>query len=543
LGQAKGVHQTLDAWAPAPETAVTQIAGWGLYTVTGLKVVDEKKCEPSFGVGYITCSFHDGITVQDKVTLNGDATVLVPSALDMATSSTVKNYWVDLATYNQSREISFLTERKHRNIFEVDTLRPFINCLIKNTICDTSDDYVSSSEPAPLNKAYTKYTIHSPLNLTVTDSAGRVTGFDPGTGAVTESIKGAQYFEIGDIKTVLIPKDTTHAVKLSAYQAGSFTLDIQELSGETVIQETKFEAIPTLEQSVVTVTPATVTTPAEMALDFQGDGTVDTNLTVLPGETVAYANPTPADTTPPETTIALSGTQGTNGWYRSSVQITLTTEPGASTEYNLNNTWQPYINPFTISQEGTTVLQYRSTDQVGNIEAAKTQEIKIDTKAPEALITFDITTEQLKVSGKEDSIIVTSGPLTYTLTDQAGNTTLLTFTKIKEKERKHKGEYVLQSIQYNQTSPRFQKDTRQNYFYKEERRRDEARAFTASLQADKERLIAHYVKKKNQTYIMEKTENEQDDPETCDKRKVKKILSGLVIPYFETGEGKVSIKY
>lgn len=85
----------------------------------------------------------------------------------------------------------------------------------------------------------------------------------------------------------------------------------------------------------------------------------------------------PSDNTPPTTTISLEGTQGSNGWYVSNVQVALTASDSGgsgvkSTEYSFDgSTWITYTGPFTISEEGTKTVYYRSTDNAGNVERAQ----------------------------------------------------------------------------------------------------------------------------------------------------------------------------
>lgn len=466
LSQAEGVHQTLDNWVPAPETEVVQIAGWGMYTVAGLRVVDEKVCQfdanQLIGGRPVCYENTDGVTVEDKLTLNGDATVVVPSAHDIPESGSVKKYWVDLGTYNNRTFIQrFTPDTKHKDIFEVSSLRPFIKSIISSDIIDTEDDYITAFEPAPLNKVYIKYEIHSPLHLTVTDTDGRVTGWDSAANIVVEHISGAQYFEIGEVKTVLIPKDTPHTVRLTAYAQGSFSFTQQALQGEEVLSETKFSAIPTLENTVVDIIPSAEETSLEMKLDFDADGTTETALTVVSGEVTEYPNPVPEDTTPPE-----------------------------------------------------------------------------------ARIGYDTSTKNLVITSLEEGVVVTQSGNIYTLTDGAGNTTKLTFAESRhKKDRKEKEKFVLQSIQYNQDIPVVLQDTQLRYTYKEGKREEGGSAFTSSLRTSALKLTAHYLKRKNQTYIMDKSEHEDDDPETCESRGVRKILPGLVVPYMETSSGKINIKY
>jgi len=104
---------------------------------------------------------------------------------------------------------------------------------------------------------------------------------------------------------------------------------------------------------------------------------------------------TVVDETPPTTTAVLAGTPGDNGWWVSDVQVTLNALDGpildplncgsgvASTEYSFDGlTWLAYSGPFTLVTEGITTLYYRSTDNEGNVEATKSQVIKIDKTPP-----------------------------------------------------------------------------------------------------------------------------------------------------------------
>jgi len=92
------------------------------------------------------------------------------------------------------------------------------------------------------------------------------------------------------------------------------------------------------------------------------------------------------DTTQPTTSATLTGTRGNDGWYTTSVTLTLAAADGADgsgvakTEYSLDNvTWQTYSAPFVLDKDGDQYVYFRSTDLTGNVEApAKSQEIKIN---------------------------------------------------------------------------------------------------------------------------------------------------------------------
>jgi len=97
---------------------------------------------------------------------------------------------------------------------------------------------------------------------------------------------------------------------------------------------------------------------------------------------------------PPTTTcfISPSSPNGKNGWYITSVNVSLTaTDPEgdaiAYTKYRIDGgAWQTYNAPFIISSEGDHVLEFYSADDKGNVEIAKSTEIKIDKSVPYIII-------------------------------------------------------------------------------------------------------------------------------------------------------------
>ncbi|TEU18449.1 MAG: hypothetical protein E3J21_05915 [Anaerolineales bacterium] len=167
------------------------------------------------------------------------------------------------------------------------------------------------------------------------------------------------------------------------------------------------------------------------------------------------------DQNPPTTSIALSGTAGNNGWYVSDVQVNLTATDNPAgcgvgvekTEYSFDGAgWNMYTAPFTISDEGTTTVYYRSNDNEDNVEPTKTQTIKIDktpptitgaaTTPPNSYGWYDTDvvvhfTASDAVSGIDtvtpDQILSSEGAnqsVTGTATDKAGNSASITVSGI-----------------------------------------------------------------------------------------------------------------
>jgi parallel beta-helix repeat protein len=93
------------------------------------------------------------------------------------------------------------------------------------------------------------------------------------------------------------------------------------------------------------------------------------------------------DVEAPVTTIALSGTIGTNGWYTSDVILNLTATDDFSgvkwTKYMIGTgAWVTYTANVTMLTDGSYVLTYCSEDKSGNDEDNKTVTVKIDKTLP-----------------------------------------------------------------------------------------------------------------------------------------------------------------
>ncbi|OPY34620.1 MAG: Papain family cysteine protease [Methanomassiliicoccales archaeon PtaU1.Bin124] len=93
------------------------------------------------------------------------------------------------------------------------------------------------------------------------------------------------------------------------------------------------------------------------------------------------------DTVGPVSSVTLSGTTGSNGWYTTNVGIKIAATDAASgvatTYYKIDSgAWTAYAGYFVYSSDGTHTLQYYSVDTLGNIEATKSTTFKKDAVAP-----------------------------------------------------------------------------------------------------------------------------------------------------------------
>ncbi|MFF7891525.1 OmpL47-type beta-barrel domain-containing protein [Streptomyces sp. NPDC007907] len=130
-----------------------------------------------------------------------------------------------------------------------------------------------------------------------------------------------------------------------------------------------------------------------------GHGQMQGILTVTEG--------TGGDTTAPETSAHVSGTQNTQGEYVGSASVALhATDEGGSgverIEYAIGDAgaWQPYTAPVVVDRVGSHTVRYRAFDKAGNVSAEKSARFTVvapqsdDTTAPETSAT---------VSGERDA--------------------------------------------------------------------------------------------------------------------------------------------
>jgi len=95
------------------------------------------------------------------------------------------------------------------------------------------------------------------------------------------------------------------------------------------------------------------------------------------------------DATPPSSDLQLEASSGSAGWYVSNATVTLTATDATSGVHSISyrldardaSSWQPYASPFTL-HDGMHVLEYRATDEAGNVEPIHSRTLNVDTLAP-----------------------------------------------------------------------------------------------------------------------------------------------------------------
>lgn len=107
------------------------------------------------------------------------------------------------------------------------------------------------------------------------------------------------------------------------------------------------------------------------------------------------------DTTAPEATAKVTGSQNDKGEYVGSASVTVeATDEGSGVErieyaVGTDGAWQPYTAPVVVDQVGTHTVRYRALDKAGNVSAEKTVGFTVvppptdDTTPPETSATVD----------------------------------------------------------------------------------------------------------------------------------------------------------
>lgn len=270
------------SWEAPVGIEVHQIAGVGETTLAGINYKSIKKCASStFGICHQRI---DALSYEPVTVLDGDGTVVAPSALALSDTST-KRWWVNLQAYNDtainSVAFGFLSHR-HANILETDELRDFIfnNLITKQT--NTYPEYIYSNAPPLKGKSRLVFTLHSPLSLSAIDEDGNITD-------VREvSIPGSYYQKYGEVQTLTIPRATKFTIILKGETEGSFTLEADEIKDEQVIATTTFSAIPAGTSTLVTMIfeEGDLEDAGILQIDYNGDSVIDLNYTPVLGKTV-----------------------------------------------------------------------------------------------------------------------------------------------------------------------------------------------------------------------------------------------------------------
>ncbi len=470
LTGAETLHASLDNWTAPAGVDVIQIAGWGVPKTVG-------------GITYKKKG--TWVTPEANFTIDGDGTVVVPSALWTSTTTGATNYWVDLKSYNTlaNRILGLRLKTGHASILEVPELLTFIADDLLSHSIDSLPQYISTSiPPSDPHDIRLRYALHSPLTLNLYDNEGRHTGVSTTTGQIEEQIPGTYYAEFGDVKYIFSDADTSASVIMNGYDTGTFTFNVDQYSGDTVTASTTFKDIPTTASTAVSLdVQSDISTLSPMQIDEDGDGIIDVTLSPRLNDIVTL------DTTPPE------------------LQLTFSTS--------------------------TRSIAFIGTDDSGTV-----------------VITSTTTYPVLKKNQKEKEERERKGiaTTTVTVTDEAGNTTALVYTEQLPSPEK-RDTITLRALSYGSTgSPQVTSLLQAVVSYKWRINKNGSfNIFASNLRNASTTLESHYRPKKNKTLIMTKPQelDDREEDDDADMRPTRQTLPGMVIPYIVTKDRNLIINY
>lgn len=276
FAKAESLHNSIDNFTPPSSMRVIEVAGWGLETIASFEYYP-KSAGCSAGNSGAGCSNSYLLDARPRFTVDGDKTVVTPSAQYMSFQGNAEKYWVDLKKYNKST----FSKINHANILELNLLENFISSLIENKAIIT-DTVLKNTLPVYTGNRL-RLSIHSPVTLDAYDSAGNHTGkiclSTSDFCYVEENIVNSSYLEFGEGKYINLPEEELKNIKLQGTDIGTFTYESEKVLPDGTINVSKFVDIPVTSQTQAEIVLKEVTLTPELKLDVTGDGVVDFTLT------------------------------------------------------------------------------------------------------------------------------------------------------------------------------------------------------------------------------------------------------------------------
>lgn len=262
LQYASLVDTFIGQWTPPAGMKVYQIAGTGLLTPSGLEYFTDFKCI-NRNLLFKCTAYEPKLGYRARMVVDGDETVVVPSALAMSEG---ERWWLDLEDYNDDNA----PDRKHPSILEVQDLINFISSTLRSTT--TNYRYL---HPNPVNfpdQPRLTFQLHSPLDMKLVTEGGEE------VSSSTNTIAGATYRRFGELQYISLPSTSDNkTLILQGVDDGSFTLDLEEKNGDTLVTRHTYSAIPSASTTRVSVdiSDSASLATALVEVDFDGNGTTD----------------------------------------------------------------------------------------------------------------------------------------------------------------------------------------------------------------------------------------------------------------------------
>lgn len=278
LDISKNTHTEIDDWQIPANIEVSQIAGWGLDTVSGIEYYAKMECVPVAVGDPLTGDMCENKYVLDHrpiFTSDGDETIVTPSATMMEG----ERYYLDVWKYNDVEN----DPRTHKDIFEIQPLEDLLKNIITGSTT-TLPSYITHTKPESESKKL-RLSVHSPVSIDVYDSLGNHTGIipnpDPNSDLelVEESIPNSYYMNFGEGKYVGFESGEQNKIELNGLGAGTFTLEIGEYAGDREATSTAFVDIPVTSALKAELNIQNLDTLPQLKIDVEGDGVIDFEIT------------------------------------------------------------------------------------------------------------------------------------------------------------------------------------------------------------------------------------------------------------------------
>lgn len=482
LEEAISMHERLDEWQVPENIEVIQIAGWGLDTISGVKYTEEKDFDCYASGGKVPSCVENGEYIpvyEPQFTVDGDKTVVTPSALMIPESENVKRYWLDLYGYND--KMTTLIDREHKDILEADPVLEFLNNILQNNL-SSLPEYLVGDKPEGENSRL-RMSLYSPLNIHLYDKQGNHTGPKKITvdgqeyEIFEEGIPNSYYYQFGEQKYVGFGSGENIEVKLEGYETGTYTLKIEEAkpdeNGEEIISEIILADLPTTAETEVSleIPEEGLEGIAPLEADIDGDGQRDYEVVPILG--------------------------------------------GVTTLDNIAPEGKIFFNPDSQKME---VVGIDNLSENVSVEMKEIGGINRVEKRMKNIFG--------RILGKKPNEISKTISVAI-LTDEAGNRSEII---LEEKENWNNTiEYEIKSISYNGNNNSVSNSSLR-YQWIFDKKKESFRALLSRLESGNNFIQSNYVVGKNETLIMENNKKPQKVP-------------GMVVPYLQTEKGKVKISY
>lgn len=278
LTQALAQHRTkLDNWNAPAGVEVFNIVGTGLPTAKSIEYQEfnEVTCYGGGPVGSCT----QPTTKLEAViyfTRYGDETVISKSAKHANGNTIYFNLLLEAVGISNFKNT-------HSNITESETTQTLVDHILHGSSTD-GIDFASTTEPTFSDDGLDVHRIHSPVHIFLRDDAGNITGTTEVGGEWRSEIFGSDYFEIGGVKYVLVPSDSTYTVVIEGEENGIYTHSMNVFMNEEETTHHTYTASVT-PTSVMEYTKGDNGEFSTITIDENGDGMTDKEMT-LEGEII-----------------------------------------------------------------------------------------------------------------------------------------------------------------------------------------------------------------------------------------------------------------